>query len=152
MSLTPTSLTPMSKETLQALKIKLDTEVRTKRIDALVSQIYTNAVNNAKTSSTSSFQYNISVSGPGPLARMPPARPMPPTIQTPVNTEQKTFCLANMANILAALTPLFPNCSVKHVVFGTGSDSNLYDVTKVPSTVTLNTSIPNQDCIVVDWS
>ena len=135
------ALTPMSKDSLLALKTKLDADTRTSNIKNIITTIYTNAVNSAKTSPSTKFQYNISTN----LS----IRQIRPIIPGNVSLD---FYLTNMTDIINGLTPLFPGCKINHIVFGTGVDTILYDVTKVPSTVTLNTTIPNQDFIVIDWS
>jgi hypothetical protein len=142
------SLTPMSKNTLQALKTKLDNDTLTSKIKALVTQIYNSAVNAAKTTSTTSFQYNMSTTVSNQMSRIN----ILTSGLTTNGVSQKEFCLTNKTAIIAALTPLFPNCTIKYSTFGTGSDGKSYDITNVPSGVTLNTAIANKYYIVIDWS
>jgi hypothetical protein len=135
------SLTPMSKDALQSLKNKLDTETRDDNIKNIITTIYSTAVNSAKTSPNTKFEYNIS--------NISPMRPLKFAPITNISTD---FYITNMTDILNGLKPLFPNCVVSHLVYGTGNNNILYDVTKVPPNVSLNTAVPNKDFIVIDWS
>jgi len=135
------SLTPMSKEVLQSLKNKLETENNTRIINNIITQIYNNVINNAKIKSDTIFEYNLSSIN---NLQIPYVKKLSPI--------SKEFFIANITQILNGLIPLFPDCKVKHIVYATGQDNKLYDISNVPKTVKLNTTIENQDYIVIDWT
>jgi hypothetical protein len=121
---------------MQGLKAQNDEKLRLDRVKQIAKSIYTNSVNLAGRSSDTSFKHEI------------------PRIH--LITRQYTsdpFYLNNMADILAELQALFPDCSVTHSLMAKGRDGKLYDLSKIDDSVLpfIDQTL-EQSYIVIDWS
>jgi hypothetical protein len=129
---------------MQGLKVQTDNQNRIAKIDTIVKDIYTKAIQLASTSSEKVFNLSI-----------PPAPIQHPIAGTIYGTSGPSdpFYLNNMDDILSALQLLFPGCSVSHALMARGKDGNLYDLSKLDDTsLPLVDQTLEQSFIVIDWS
>jgi len=116
---------------MRALKAKRDEEVRLGQVNQIVCDIYSRAIDFAKTSASTLFTYSIEDRG------------------------HKENCLINMDDILAGLQSLFPDCSVEHKVLtiARGIDGGMRDITTMdPSAIKFVAETITKHCIIVNWS
>lgn len=127
------SFTPMSKESMQKLKAEEDEKNRNKKIKEIVSNIYNSAIYMAKTTSNTSFQYEI-----------------------PKNNNNNCldiFYINNRDEIVKILQELFTDCSVSFSILSRGNDGKMYDISKMDEKVIpfINRQF-DKSYIVIDWS
>ena len=122
----------MSRDTMRELKTKTEEATRIQQVKNIVQQIYRAAVETAKSSPVSSYNH-----------------PVPP--QNRHNPDH--FYVKNIADILAGLQELFPDCDVTHTLLARGTDGKMYDISKLDDKVLpfVNRAL-DQSYIVVDWS
>ena len=127
------SFTPMSKESMQKLKAEEDEKNRNKKIKEIVSNIYNNAICMAKTTSNTSFQYEIPKNN--------------------WNNGLDIFYMNNKDEIVKILQELFTDCSVSFSILSRGNDGNMYDISKMDEKVIpfINRQF-DKSYIVIDWS
>ena len=117
------SLTPMSREAMK-LMIIVETE---SQIRGIVSAIYSNALNTAKTSHATAYYHLVPIMDP--------------------------FYRANMQAILNRLETLFPDCTVSHTLVSRGTNGKLYDISKIQDDeLHLANSVNNDSYIIIDWA
>jgi hypothetical protein len=123
---------PMSRDTMRGLKAKYEEGARIQEIKQIVQQVYRAAVETAKFSSATSYNYPL---------------PQQHRIQT------DPFYVKNMPEILVGLQELFPDCDVRHTLLSRGTDGKMYDISKLDEKVLpfVNRAL-DQSYIVVDWS
>lgn len=120
--------TPISRDALRGLKVKVEEESRLRQVRVIIDNIYAQAINVAKTKSDTAF--NV---------------PIPPSTDS--------FHLKNISDILSGLQTLFPDCTVSHSILCKGTDGKLYDISKLDDRVLpfVNRAL-DQSFIVIDWS
>ena len=131
--------TPMSRDEMRSLKAKKDEEIRLQRVNIIVSTIYERAINQAKTTSDTRFNYEV------------PIHPSPSRHER----ENITFHNDNMAEILRNLKILFPLCSIdfKSITMAKGHDGKDYDVTDLDEkALAFVRDSKTKSCITIDWS
>lgn len=121
------SLNPINRDTMRQLKCLKDEEQRVSKINKLVSELYTCAVEAAMYSGHTSYTYEL--------------------------FHDKDFIITNIQEILECLEELFPDCSVKHTLMARGRDRKMYDISTIDDSKLplVNTVEPNS-YIVIDWS
>jgi hypothetical protein len=121
------SLNPINRDTMRQLKCLKDQEERVTKINKLVAELYTSAVELAMCSSQTCYTYELS--------------------------DDKDFILKNITQILECLEELFPDCVVKHTLMARGRDRKMYDIATIDDAnlPLVNTIQPNS-YIVIDWS
>jgi hypothetical protein len=128
---------------MSTLKSKTDEEMRIERVNRCVSFIYGRAVEQAKTSTSTSYSFDID---PQQIRQ----RILP--INANMNSEYK-FYKDNMEEILSGLQKLFPGCSVRLSNMCTGNDGKRYDISTMDEKMLPFINHKNAfECIVVDWS
>lgn len=122
----------MPRDTMRGLKANTEEAARIQQVKNIVEQVYRAAVQTAKSSSVTSYNYPL---------------PQQHRIQT------DPFYLKNMPEILAGLQELFPDCDVRHTLLSRGTDGKMYDISKLDEKVLpfVNRAL-DQSYIVVDWS
>jgi len=136
---------PMSRDEMRGLKAKKDEELRIQKITSCVQMIYNQAVGTAKTSTITTYSFDIDPNQT--RLRIPINAPMHPP-----NSEYQ-FYKDNMEEILSGLQDLFPGCTVKLAKMCTGNDRKRYDISTMDEKM-----LPfiNQqqsfECIIIDWS
>lgn len=121
----------MSRDSMRELKTKRDEEVRLGQVKQIVSDIYSRAIDFAKTSAETVFTYSTEDRG------------------------HKEITLKNMDDILASLQSLFRDCSVEHKVLtmARGIDGGMRDITTMDSdAVKFVAETTTKHCIIIDWS
>lgn len=134
------SLEPVSRDVMRSLKAQKDEEARLKLINGIVAAIYANAINVAKTTTDTSYQYQL-----------PRNYQIAPRTQ---EQEQEQSCVVreNMAEILSSLQNLFPGCSVEYTKLSRGHDGKMYNISKMDEKYRMLVTQQSHDYIVVDWS
>jgi len=121
------SLNPINRDTMRQLKILKDEEQRLSKINKLVCELYSAAVETAMYSTSTSYTYELS--------------------------HDKNFIVANIQEILQCIEELFPDCSVKHTLMARGRDRKMYDISTIDdSKLPLVNTIEPNSYIVIDWS
>jgi hypothetical protein len=122
----------MSRDTMRELKANTEEAARIQQVKNIVQQVYRAAVETAKSSSATSYNHPL---------------PQQHGIQ------KDPFYVKNIADILAGLQELFPDCDVTHTLLARGTDGKMYDISKLDDKVLpfVNRAL-NQSYIVVDWS
>lgn len=130
--------TPMTRFDMQTLKAQTDEKRRLDRVKQISDSIYANAISLARTSTDTSFKYEI------PRGRYSPHN---------TGNVSEPFYLNNIADILAELQALFPGCTITHSLMAKGRDGKLYDLTKIDDSVLpfIDQTL-EQSYIVIDWS
>jgi len=133
----------MSRENMRGLKAKIEEDERLQKVGMWLRCIYDKAVNLAKTTLDTSFNFPIP---PDHLQGRPRAAVswIPPS---------DPFFLANMPDILSGLRQLFPGCTVTHSLLCQGTDGKLYDISTLDDKVLpfVNRAL-DRSFIVIDWS
>lgn len=129
---------PISRDEMRTQKVRSDEEARLKRVSDIVKTVYGNAMNAAKTTDCTSYNFQI------PLlwsSTTPPPRPTDP------------FYLANMTDIIAGLKTLFPGVTVSHTLLSKGTDGKMHDISKLDDkALAFVNRVLDQSFIVIDWS
>jgi hypothetical protein len=127
---------------MQQCKIEEDNKHYKKSIKDIITNIYTQAVQAAKTGSSYKCR-----SDPRYLAHLAGVRPTEFTVRDDTLTE-----------ILGTLRELFPGCRVTHSKMAKGVDGQMYDISQmdeVTTTLIVMSVIDirqTEEYIVVDWS
>lgn len=121
---------PFSRNDLQQLKAKTDEENRLKQISIIVNQIYSTVINQARTQTITSYNYQI-----------------------PQHTPNQIFYENNKDDIISNLKTLFPDCSIDYKMLSRGNDGKMYDITNIDEKMRpfINRQ-HDQVHIVIDWS
>jgi hypothetical protein len=126
------------------LKSKIDEELRIGTINNYVTYIYKEAIQQAKTSTSTSYSLDID-----------PQRTYMKR-KTNINVQycsQYKFYKDNMEEILSGLQRLFPDCSVKLSNMCTGNDGKRYDISTMDEKMLPFINQQNTfECIIIDWS
>jgi hypothetical protein len=137
MSHTPT---PISRDSMRALRAQTLEEQRKRQIHIIVSQIYGNTLGTAKDTNDSRHLY------PLPEIQM----------RRGIENSPPDFHRTNMLEILAGVQSLFPDCSVEHttMIMATARDGKTYDISKMDENLKPFLIHPGKsmEYIVVDWS
>lgn len=121
------SLNPINRDTMRQLKSLKDQEERLSKINKLVYELYTYAVETAMYTGQTSYTYEL--------------------------FQDKDFILRNIQVILENLEQLFPDCSVKHTLMARGRDRKMYDIATIDdSKLPLVNHVEPNSYIVIDWS
>jgi hypothetical protein len=121
------SLNPINRDTMRQLKSLKDQEERLSKINKLVYELYTYAVETAMYTGQTSYTYEL--------------------------FQDKDFILRNIQVILENLEQLFPDCSVKHTLMARGRDRKMYDISTIDdSKLPLVNHVEPNSYIVIDWS
>jgi len=118
------NLNPMNRETMRQLKFLKDEEIRHKRINQVIEEIYINAVEQAMNNTQTSYRYQISA-------------------------YDKQFYTKNITEIIERLQYLFPDCIVKDTLMFRGKDRRTYG-TDIMDTGFIKSAIYSY--IVIDWT
>jgi hypothetical protein len=133
----------MSREIMQTLKAKKDEELRIEKVNLRVTQIYSQAVRYAETTTAKNFSLDID-----PHQSLKRVHMMNDT-----SSSEYQFYKDNMDEILSGLQRLFPDCSVKLSNMCTGNDGKRYDISTMDEKMLPFINQKNAfECIVVDWS
>ena len=122
----------MSRDAMRQLKANTEEAARIQQVKNIVEQVYRAAVQTAKSSSVTSYNY-----------------PLPPQ-----NRHQPDlFYVKNIPDILAGLQELFPGCDVSHTLLSKGTDGKMYDISKLDEKVLpfVNRAL-DESYIIIDWS
>jgi hypothetical protein len=119
---------PFSRNDLQQLKSKTDEQNRLNQINQIVNQIYSTAINQARTQIITSYNYQI-------------------------HPQNSTFYEKNKDDIISGLKTLFPDCSIDYKMLSRGNDGKMYDITNIDEKMRpfINRQ-HDQAHIVIDWS
>jgi hypothetical protein len=121
------SLNPINRDTMRQLKVLKDEEQRLSKVNKLVYELYSAAVETAMYSTNTSYTYEL--------------------------LHDKYFILANIQEILEYIQELFPDCSVKHTLMARGRDRKMYDISTIDdSKLPLVNHVEPNSYIVIDWS
>jgi len=131
------SLTPVLREKLRGLKAEEEERLRIikekQRLDQVeyyVKQLYSDAVNYAKTSTNTTYTYML-----------------------PPRNHGQDFQRDNMIDILTGLRDLFPDCSIKNTTLSRGQDGKMYDISTMDEKLRpFIDSRYNQESIIIDWT
>ena len=134
---------PVTRDTLQNLKNKINEEMRIQRVKDCISGLYNAIIHKAKTSTETSYYYMLP--------------PFPVSKSTHLPVPYPEFYRENMEDILHGLRTLFPDCSVEYSTLIQGQDGKLYDISKIDEKVMQFAFHPSyrktsQEYIVIDWS
>ena len=121
------SIQPINRIDLQQLKAKNDEQNRVNQINQIVNQIYSTAINQARTQIITSYNHQMNQRDP--------------------------FFEKNKDDIINGLKTLFPDCSVEYKMLSRGNDGQMYDITNIDEKMRpfINRQ-HDQAHIVVDWS
>jgi hypothetical protein len=118
----------MSRDSMRALKAENDEKKRKVFIDKIVQDIYNAAVNNARCTDNTSYNYALT-------------------------NQESGFIAKNITEILERLQELFPDCAVEHTLMAEGRDRKLYNVATLDNAaISFVTGIKPCSYIVIDWS
>ena len=122
------TIQPFSRNDLQQLKAKTDEQNRVNQINQIVNQIYSTAINQARTQIITSYNYQI-------------------------HPQNSTFYENNKDDIINGLKTLFPDCSIDYKMLSRGNDGKMYDITNIDEKMRpfINRQ-QDQANIVIDWS
>ena len=141
---TTMSLTPMSRNSMQRMKMNTENTIRLSILDKIVKSIYTCAITFAKKSTDTTFRYPL-------IATYHEMREE--HLSGYLNGIDPIFYRRNMLDILNNLQELFPDCFITHATLILGQDRNMYDTSKIDESIkpflTLNDS---REYITIDWS
>jgi len=167
-------LTPFTRAMMQELKIKKEDRERQTQIKKIIEEIYTEAIQLAEKTATSSYNHEIpsvqmaSYSIPQRiqsktdyLARKKQHEDMMPNRYVSMVPFQHPYAqggpdpfhIKNMSDILAGLRNLFPDCAVSHTLLCQAKDGKMYDISKLDDAVLpfIDRAL-DQSYIVIDWS
>ncbi len=119
---------PFSRNDLQQLKSKTDEQNRLNQINQIVNHIYSTVINQARTQTITSYNYQI-------------------------QQHYSTFCQINKDDIINNLKTLFTDCSIDYKILSRGNDGKMYDITNIDEKMKpfINRQ-HDQAHIVIDWS
>jgi hypothetical protein len=121
----------MFRQDLQQLKIKNDEHKRLNMINKCVNSIYNSLINQASSSTLTSYNYQIN--------------------QVP-STDYE-FIKINKNDILNGLKVLFPDCLIEFKILSRGIDGVMYDVSNIDEKISPFINRQNdREYIVIDWS
>ena len=159
------SLTPVSRASMQHLKGQKEEQLRLANVEKAVQRIYTQAIRAAETTTDTKYQYRLTGLPRSPEVARPAGREhirLPPDNTFGyTNASQSNlidglpldFYKDNMADILATLQSLFPECSVTYTHMVKAPDGKMYDIETLDKTVLPFVQAYNSESfIVVDWS
>ena len=131
---------PVSRQEMRKMKEYTDEQIRLERVREIVRKIYNAALDTARLTTNSSYEFSIPLKRPNDSQRI-------------IHEEPNEFYIANMEVILKNLSSLFPECKVTHGILSRGYDGKLYDISRIDEAILHKISgvIPNS-FIVVDWS
>ena len=120
---------PMSRYAMRRLKAETDEKVRMDKVNQIVKNTYENAVSQAKSNISTSYEQNVT------------------------GQHEEKFILSNMTDILKGLQELFPGCHVMKKRLVMGQDKKMYDMAFMDEKVLpfVNHSF-SKDYIVIDWT
>lgn len=119
---------PFSRNDLQQLKAKTDEQTRLTQINNTVSNIYHELINQAKTKTITSYNYQI-------------------------HQQCSALYEKNKDDIINGLKTLFPDCSIDYKMLSRGNDGKMYDITNIDEKMKPFINRQNdQTYIVIDWS
>ena len=121
--------TPISRDSMRILRAQALEEQRKSNIKQIVSQIYSSAVNKARSTTDSKYLYEF-------------------------HSRNAELCRTNMSEILAEVQSLFPECSVSNIVVAKGPDGEIFDISKIDEHLKpfIMNQVRSKEYIVVDWS
>ena len=158
MSLSTESLAPFTREAMRGLKAQEDEENRIKRVNDIVTGIYTSAVAYAKTTDATSYEHRMYHNG-GTVCMKMPVRQMtkvPVLSLDNLHSQAKgqyIFYTTNMSHIIQALQTLFPDSLVEHKMIVRTQDGKIHDVSKMDDAALLYiVEWPIQHIVSIDWS
>ena len=139
---------PMSRYMMRELKAMTEEAARLERIKLIVNQVYSQAVQAAKSSSETSYNCQVPQ---GPAYNYQSIMERMNYLNQKIITDP--FFIKNMPDILAGVKELFPGCDVSHTLLAKGTDGKLYDISKLDEKVLpfVNRAL-DQSYIVIDWS
>jgi len=146
-----------SRETMRALKAQKDEEIKNMKIDFIIKQIHSGAVQSAETNTETIYKYmidtNYNANHFGGI-NVPSNCPSKQSIWSQINKEN---VVENMEEILNRLRGLFPDCVVeyKKVSLARGRDGKEYDISTLDDKVRpfIDTSCARTNSyIIIDWS
>jgi hypothetical protein len=126
---------PFSRLELQQLKAKTDEETRLNQINQIIRDIYSKVINQAKTKTNTSYNYEI-----GQGCQM-------------YNNNHPIFSEKNKDDFINGLKILFPDCAINYKMLSRGNDGQLHDITNIDEK--MRPFINKQQVqthIVIDWS
>ena len=158
----PYGLLPIPLEVMKQSKEEEDEKKYKKAIKDIITNIYTQAVQTAKTSTTSHDQ---GVGRHGFPHIQAPA-PQTTSYMHPVHLHQTQRCamsthiksIDTLTEVLSALRELFPGCSVTHSKMARGTNGQMHDITQMDELTTklIEMKVINindrAEYIVIDWS
>ena len=122
--------TPISRDAMRNFKTEHDEEYRRLKLITIIETIYETAVNVAKTTTKTSYRYEIP-------------------------SESFEFHTIHRNDILDSLKNLFPGCAVDHTMVNSllGHDGKMYDVVNIASDILpFIRGLVSKEYIVIDWS
>lgn len=132
------ALIPISRDTLRSMKAEEDEMKRMAEVNRVLSIIYREVVESAKSKDDTSYNYTIPVRG---------------VVKATHQMLYDEFFMKNMDEILVRLRSLFPECTVEQKTLSRGNDGKMYEISKMDSTLLpfVNHNY-DQSFIVVNWS
>jgi hypothetical protein len=122
---------PISRQYLQELKVNNDEQKRLNMINKCVNNIYNSLINQAASSTLTSYNYQIN-QGP---------------------STDSEFIKKNKNDILNGLKVLFPDCLVEFKILSRGIDGEMYDVSNIDEKISPFINRQNdREYIVIDWT
>ncbi len=120
------SLTPISREEMSQMKAQADEKLRQQMIQTIVTRVYSEAINKAKSSTETSYKLQIS---------------------------QLPHIIPHIKDIIENLKQLFPGSSVLQTTLVRGADGKYYDISTLDEKLLPFVNKQNGEMhIVVDWS
>jgi hypothetical protein len=114
---------------MRRLKAETDENVRMTRVNEIVKTTYGNAINQAKSNISTSYEQNIT------------------------GRDEEKFILLNMTDILKGLQELFPGCHVMKKRLVRGQDGKMYNMAFMDEKVLpLIDHRFSKDYILIDWT
>lgn len=139
------SHTPISRDSMRIRRTQKLEEQRKNQINQTVSGIYQRALGIAESTDDSRYLYAL-----------PDVKNMCRRNRCPIDESPPEFHRTNMAEILAGVKSLFPDCSVenKTITMATTRDGKTYDISKIDEKLKPFIADPGRsiEYIVVDWS
>lgn len=126
------SIIPMTRTSMQKLKVDTEREIHTIAIQKIVQDIYFTAIKTAKTASEKSYIYKV------------------PDLTT--NKMENKFHVENMSEILNHLKGLFPECDIRHTLVARDKDGRMYDISKINNAMLPHVDkVDKNSYIIIDW-
>lgn len=122
----------ISRESMRGLKAQTDEAQRLNTISLYIKNIYSGAVQTARSTEKTLHQWPIPSTDP----------------RSPAN-----IFTTSMADILKGLQELFPDCLVEYKILARGRDGKMHDIPKMDKAVLPFVGAYTQQAyIVIDWS